>query len=388
MADPHPTPHPRFSRGRGNGVRFNSLTSVSPIPIPTTHSISKHAASVKDFFSARKHKKSPRHKVTFNLNSLRNFPYQSHTICSQTQNKSIMPSPVVTAAAADSPTAMVSPSPNEWTQVPKKKSAHTVLTQLTQDSIESAPDANSFAVFTDDDDDDVPTDSAPLDSDDDFLSPFEFPAPPPRPKRTKKSKKKSKSKKLRKSKSRGSKTSDTSIDSDAEVQLKRYSDDKTSHTQRAFFDEDSTPDSTSDNSNDTPDAALMESATSVDLVDSDTSEQAPKTPLKNADIRSYYKKSKPINHPKTLAVPIRICVLDHKTSDTALDSFSPRVILALLVQLKNDASPKTRVQLTKMSYSDLCSELDDFHNKTVKGTSSSFEVTTRSFGFFDRSTTE
>ena len=312
MADPHPAPYPRLGRGRGGGIRVNSLTQISIAPIPNKSHFNKRTDSLKEFFFARKVKKSPRQKVTFNLNSLRNFPYQSHTQSSHSsQSKSIMPSPTVPETPAAPSTTMVSPSPNAWTTVPKRKSATPVLTQLTQHSIESTQDENVYAIFTDAEDDDVPTDSVPLASDDEFPSPFEFPSSTFRPKSSKKKNKKKQTKKLRKSKSRGTQSSDTSMDSDAEVQLKRYPKDKAASSKRVIFDDDSLPDNISDVPKTTLNAETPSPpAKSTDLVDSaDDTQQPPKVSLTNADIRSFYTKSKPIEHPSSLTIPTRICVL-------------------------------------------------------------------------------
>ena len=179
MADPHPTPRPWLGRGRGSGIRINSHTPTFTTPIPTSVQINKHTSSLKEFFSARKARTSSRHKIPFNLNSLRTLPHRIHSFSSQNfQSSKIMPSPTTAATPSQDATPSVDPSQStltSWIPVPARKSKRPVLTQPAPNASNlSSTDSNPFDVLSDDEDDpNVLTDMSPVDfqSDDQTTKP-------------------------------------------------------------------------------------------------------------------------------------------------------------------------------------------------------------------------
>ena len=154
----------RFGRSRGGGIRQTSLSHVFQSPIPIRLRDNKHTKAFTDFFASRKEQKQSRHKLNISFQSLRKTPYTPPTTSSQNNllvTKPIMPSPVSSTVhpSQDSKQSTLSP----WTNVPKRKSSSLPSATVTPNVTHSKRNENSFAIFTDDEEENILTDMSPID---------------------------------------------------------------------------------------------------------------------------------------------------------------------------------------------------------------------------------
>ena len=385
MADPHPAPRLRLGRGRGSGIRVNSLTPVLTSPIPNTVQFNKHTSSFIDFFSARKARIPSRHKIPFNLNSLRTFPYKAHSFCSQNFSSSkIMPSPSSAPALSQESSPTVDSSQSSittWIPVTKRKSNRVVSSTPSSASATKPPmDTNPFDVLSDEEDDpNVLTDMSPLDfqSDDQHTS---------RPRSVKKKKKKSSKKTLKKrrqSKSRGVLPSDSSMESDDNIPTKRASSSKLSSTQKQFLDDDSLP-SHSNSTFISQSQSVPHPDPANDLIDSDLEKTNPK--FKTADIRSFYNKTA-ISSSKKNPIPSREISITHRTSDIDMATFPPRSIVEILYSNKKFTSNIYLEHLQSLPYKQLRQQFAEYFESLLQfNHNAHIPFVTESYGFFDRTT--
>ena len=380
MATPQPTPAPRFGRGRGGGIRLNSLTAISYTQIPIPNLTAKHATIFKDFFSLRKSKKSPRHKLSVNLNSLHTSPYATPIANSQNSHlckKSIMPSPV--DSSASQPQLSTQSTLSSWTTVPKRKSSAQPPVAPTNHASKETTSENTFDILSDDDDADVLTDMSPVD--------FQSDDSQPRPSRSARKQKKKKPKSLKKrrqSKSRGVLPSDSSMDSGDDIPPKRYSHTKLSATQQHFIDDSSTK---------TSDQEISHSLTSpspdpaADLEDSDLEKNDPK--MKNSDIRSFYTKSTVSSKSTSQLkkVPIRDRIISKETCDVTIATYPPRSLVEILYKSKQFPSHTYLEHLQALSYKQIRQQFAEYFQSLLQSSSDpQIPYQSQSFGFFDRTT--
>ena len=272
MADRHFTPSTHSGRGRGGGIRLTSLSSPTISPIPVDPATNSNTSAFKDFFSARKALKSSRHKMSFNLNSLRTFSYKTTTNCSQSldSSQSLTMTSTVPPPSTPTPAPPASDATSPWTKVldGAKPDAPTLPSP-------SVPTRNSFEALTDDEADDeanLSTDDNAFDSSDKDSDMDRDRSLVEQKRKPKSTRKKSKTKRSRATRSK--KTLVDSSDSEAPLPPKKPNPTKFSNAQKSVLDDDSDspplPQTTTPSSN-------------ADLRDSDNE----RTPLKNADIRSF-----------------------------------------------------------------------------------------------------
>ena len=378
MADHHPASFPRFGRGRGGGILINSLPNLSFSPIPMPSRDSKTISSFKDFFSSRKSNKTPRQKLGSNLNSsLRTFQYSSSQ--SYSQNKKIcsnttMPSPVpATSPSQDSTQSTLAP----WCQVTKRKSSRSPPPQVS-DPPQAKSSANSFAAFTDDEDESLLTDLSPVDSHSDDQGP-QF----PRSDHKKKTKKKKSLKKRRQSKSRGILPSDSSMESDDNIPPKQSAFDKLSPTQQKFLRDDESSITATNSVTQTQPHDIIPDP-SQDLIDSDLEKPEPK--LKNSDIRSFYSKPSSSSAPPS-QIPLREHLLSKPPGDFDFAIIPPKALVDILYTSRNFSSSAYMTHLQNLSYKQIISLFHaHFHSLQESSAAPKLLISTHSYGFFDRTT--